>query len=971
MAIDCISRERMSEFLAGSLLPDDESHIADHLHACSDCNQLAFELSDDPVARSLLVATANHHNHRGGEASLVDLQRRLAALALVETAANDTTSQNSSETPSVPPQTVYAEYVSPNPPERLGKFAIIRELGAGGFGIVYLALDTVLNRHVALKLPRSIRLVDPGARPRFFREAQALARLDHPHIVPVYEAGEHEGTCYLAVAYCNGPTLDAWRRQQGRPIDPLTAAQILLILAEAVEHAHQHGILHRDIKPTNVLLTKAQGRGAREAGRSKVDEDLESSQPGTLDFGLWTPKLSDFGLAKMADDQRSSSTISGTVLGTPDYLSPEQAAGMIDKIGPPTDVYGLGAILYELLTGRPPLHGASTADTLRRVLVDEPKPLRDMVPSIPRDLEAITIRCLQKSPRLRYQSAIELHTDLQRFLDGQKVQAPSVKVSIFGPWQKNSWALVWGIAVPAALVALFCVASSALLVVPSKTPDAALVANVRSPSSSSASLPQFQDRKSEIENQKPAPSPIPAPPGLIAWWSGDGHARDYAGTNHGIPLHGATFAPGLVGKAFSLDGINDTIRVPNSDALNPTTGFTFECWIYPKSTAGWQKLISKWGDPDASYSFGKANDTDLLHFNLTESPPVRGNLLNLKGETRVVSFQWTHVAATYDNDVARIYFNGKLDAEVGIGPDHPIHVSKTDVLIGSNTGHCFCGLMDEVSLYDRALSAAEIGAIYRAGSAGKLKPTRAENTERPKSNPPILPVAIPAPPGLVAWWSGDGHTKDYGGTSDGTLENGATYAPGLVGQAFQLDGIDDCVRVPHHAALNFDSQLSIEGWIFCDRVDRWQHIVSKWNCLDDDWSYGLQQEPRRNLVRLLLSTSQLEDLASVYTRSPIADGEWTHLAATFDRNLVRFYINGDLNNEQRTKPGRRIRASATDVLIGASVGSPSLGPDCHFAGRIDELSLYNRALDEAEMQAIYRAGAAGKIKPANAAQLEH
>jgi serine/threonine-protein kinase len=386
MANDCISRERMSEFLAGSLLPEDESQITEHLHGCGDCNQLAFELSDEPAARKILAGAANHDVRRGGEAALVDLQRRLAALALIESAFSDTATLQSGETPSVSTGKWHAEDISSPLPERLGKFEIIRELGAGSFGIVYLAKDTVLNRHVALKLPRSIRLVDPGGQQRFFREAQALARLDHPHIVPLYEAGEHDGTCYLAVAYCNGPTLDKWRRQQGGLIEPQNAAEIVLLLAEAVEHAHQQGILHRDIKPANVLLTKVQG------SNSKLNEDPNSTRLQTLDLGQWTPKLADFGLAKMSDDQHSSSTVSGTVLGTPDYLSPEQAAGMLDQIGPPTDVYGLGAILYELLTGQPPLHGASTADTLRRVLVDEPRPPRELASGVAPELEAIVMK---------------------------------------------------------------------------------------------------------------------------------------------------------------------------------------------------------------------------------------------------------------------------------------------------------------------------------------------------------------------------------------------------------------------------------------------------------------------------------------------------------------------------------------------------------------------------------------------------
>src|SRR5262249_5597799 len=145
----------------------------------------------------------------------------------------------------------------------------------------------------------------------------------------------------------------------------------------------------------------------------------DAARPWTLDLGLWTPKLADFGLAKMADEQHSSSTVSGMVLGTPDYLSPEQAAGMLDKFGPVTDVYGLGALLYELITGQPPIRGATTADTLRRILVDVPQPPRELAPKVPAELEAIVMKCLEKTTDDRYAAAADLAADLRQFLAGQ------------------------------------------------------------------------------------------------------------------------------------------------------------------------------------------------------------------------------------------------------------------------------------------------------------------------------------------------------------------------------------------------------------------------------------------------------------------------------------------------------------------------------------------------------------------------
>ncbi|HEX5105950.1 MAG TPA: serine/threonine-protein kinase [Pirellulaceae bacterium] len=283
---------------------------------------------------------------------------------------------------------------------RLGKFQIVRLLGAGAFGVVYVAIDEQLGREVALKLPRTTVLTDPDLKARFLREAEALGRLDHPNIVPVFEAGECDDTCYLAVGYCEGPTLAEWLRERASPTPPQTAAQIALALANAVAHAHDRQILHRDLKPSNILL------------------DAQATHDG-LEF---TPRLTDFGLAKIAE-QPTQNTLSGMVLGTPNYMAPEQAAGLVERIGPATDVYSLGAVLYELLTCRPPISGKTTIDTLRRVLIDEPVPVRRLNHTVPEDLEAIVAKCLDKSPARRYPAAVELADDLGRFLAGETTRA--------------------------------------------------------------------------------------------------------------------------------------------------------------------------------------------------------------------------------------------------------------------------------------------------------------------------------------------------------------------------------------------------------------------------------------------------------------------------------------------------------------------------------------------------------------------
>ncbi len=292
------------------------------------------------------------------------------------------------------------------PPAHLGRFQIQRELGRGGYGIVFLATDPVLGRKVAIKVPRPDTLVTPDLRRRFLREAQAAAGLDHPHIVRVLEASDLGPVCYIATSYCGGPTLRAWLDACPSATPPELAARIVSMLADAVAHAHDRGILHRDIKPANILLE------SRENEAAKADD-------GAPPF---VPRLTDFGLAKVlqtSDDQ----TRSGIILGTPQYMAPEQAEGRTDDICRATDVHALGVLLYELLTRRTPYRGATALDTLRRVVSESPTPLRSVDRALPRDLEAICLKCIEKEPVRRYPDAAGLHDDLQRFLTGRSTQA--------------------------------------------------------------------------------------------------------------------------------------------------------------------------------------------------------------------------------------------------------------------------------------------------------------------------------------------------------------------------------------------------------------------------------------------------------------------------------------------------------------------------------------------------------------------
>ncbi len=296
----------------------------------------------------------------------------------------------------LPPPPLRAE----RPLPRVDGYDVLAEVGGGGMGVVYKALHLRLKRVVALKMLRPSAGVASaeweGLLGRFRREAEALARLRHPNIVEVYDVGETpSGTPYFSLEFCSGGSLDA--RFDGTPLPPDEAAKLLQTLARAMHAAHAAGIIHRDLKPANVLLA----------------ED-------------GTPKITDFGLARKLDEV--GQTHSGTVFGTPSYMAPEQARGRSHEAGPAADIWALGAILYEALTGRPPFKADSVPDTLLQVMNDEPAPPRQLNPKVPRDLETICLKCLHKEPARRYSDAGALADDLGRFERGESIRARSTGV---------------------------------------------------------------------------------------------------------------------------------------------------------------------------------------------------------------------------------------------------------------------------------------------------------------------------------------------------------------------------------------------------------------------------------------------------------------------------------------------------------------------------------------------------------------
>jgi len=302
---------------------------------------------------------------------------------------------------SASPKTInaFGELVPPRQTERgpskilsnFGDYELLEEIGRGGQGVVYRAHQKSLNRTVALKVIGLGPWTAETHLKRFRREAEAAAHLEHPSIVPIYEVGERDGQCYFSMKFVEGGQLDEVVRR--KPLSIQRAVGLIAKVARTVHYAHEHGILHRDIKPGNILID---GKGE--------------------------PHLTDFGLARLVE---AESTITGTleVLGTPSYMAPEQAVGNNTKLTNATDVYGLGAVLYQLLTGQPPFAGGTTYETIKLLLDTEPRQPRLLNPKVDRELSTICLKCLEKDPQRRYSSALALAEDLEHWLKHEPIQA--------------------------------------------------------------------------------------------------------------------------------------------------------------------------------------------------------------------------------------------------------------------------------------------------------------------------------------------------------------------------------------------------------------------------------------------------------------------------------------------------------------------------------------------------------------------
>jgi WD40 repeat protein len=406
----CPSHSHLLSFQLEQLPPEDQAAVGRHLETCAACGR---------ALAALFTNTLQPPEDLEAEPTLQIRNGAVLQRAAGKAPPGHHRPLSPADTPSPP-------LFLPTGPV-VGDYELLEVLGRGGMGVVFRARQRSLDRLVALKMIQGAADADAEGRRRFRAEAEALARLQHPNIVQIYEVGEQDGTPFFSLEYVAGGNLQ--EHLAGRPQPPATAAGLVRTLALAVHYAHERGIVHRDLKPANILLQKTEVRSQKsEDRRQKVDAGDRRPSPSDLCplTSVLCPKVSDFGLAKHLAGA-ANLTRSGDVLGTPCYMAPEQANGG-NRVGPAADLYALGAILYELLTGRPPFLADSALETLNQILQLDPTPPSRWQPGVPRDLETICLKCLEKEPGRRYASGQELADDLGRYLDGQPIAARRVGV---------------------------------------------------------------------------------------------------------------------------------------------------------------------------------------------------------------------------------------------------------------------------------------------------------------------------------------------------------------------------------------------------------------------------------------------------------------------------------------------------------------------------------------------------------------
>ncbi|HEX7448953.1 MAG TPA: protein kinase [Pirellulales bacterium] len=642
---------------------------------------------------------------------------------------------------------------APARPQRFGRFEILELLGKGAFGAVYRARDTQLGRVVALKIPRKGLLQSADERERFLREAKAAATLHHPNICPLHEAGELDGRQYMVMTLIDGEPLSKLI-ERGRPLAERSAATIVRKLAQALSEAHRKGIVHRDIKPGNIIIDR---RGQ--------------------------PVLMDFGLARRYDANEATLTASGDLVGTPAYMAPEQALSRHDQIGPPTDIYALGVVLYELLTGHRPFEGDTSA-VLGQIATAEPRPPSALRAGLDLRLDAICRRALSKHPAARFGSMREFAEALREYLKAaeasqaggfpsldapefvQLVSGLNTQLATIAKRQRVAW-WRWAIAPAAIVVAIllgWLLVPRGPLVVTNVGIDPQLLADASlsfflddreitakqaqepmelapgdhellvrrqelvvkhyrfhvEPPLVSADVTQPPVAEIELREVKEV-AVVKLPPPVLRWDFEGAGVDEKASVSDGKPGKTRT-APGIRGQAAAFSGAGDQITVADDPWLHAKSALTVAAWVHPNSARAGH-VAGRWSTKgsylldwaDGVYSFRVAYPVGG-----TTGTPVAIQAFGATG-------QWSHVVAVYDGAKLSLYMDGQLTASQELARSELLRRTvefarrgEIPTALQDNRqpfelgGGGFQGLIDEVDFWDVALSAEQVTKLFES-----------------------------------------------------------------------------------------------------------------------------------------------------------------------------------------------------------------------------------------------------------------
>ena len=634
-------------------------------------------------------------------------------------------------------------------------------------------------------------------------------------------------------------------------------------------------------------------------------------KPSNIVFANGVPKLADVGLVTEMADARS-------YVGTEGFIPPE-GPGSIEA-----DIYSLGKVLYEISTGKD-----------RHDYPEFPTVLGDVTEAEALlEFNKIVLKACRTNPRERYPSAREMVDDLLAVDRGEKISTRKT--------YSQRRRVVFG----SAAGVIILLAAGAVWWFKGRTVDGSR---------------QIESTLSDS---------YPAPDGMVGWWRAESDGRDSAGTNDGI-LYGVSFAQGKVGKAFDIVPPWHRVFIPDNEDFKLTNGLTIEGWIFVRTGGGiiFLRGDDRWGlDP---YWLG-VTGAGQVSFGVDES------LARYVHIVAPISYnEWEHVAGTFDSASGelKLYVNGVLAIQTNatVQPLRDLEPGKGPAIAIGNTGSFkqnlnFNGMVDEIALYSRALSSVEIEGIYRASSKGK----RARSSRLDSGAGPLVEMrwgpSAPVPEGLIGWWRGEGDAKDSAGGHDGILRNGASFAPGMVGEAFRFES-NGFVQIPRAPCFDFTNEVTIEFWMKADLENPMNACCQ--GLVTSDY-YVVEVSSTIDPVGVDFCILQEDGALSINTcdvnngSAVISSGQWHHIGAVCGDARLQLYVDGRAWGKPTPYvAGITPMRTNSFIAIGSEDGR-TICPSCvgtrYFAGLIDEVSIYRRALTASEIATIWKAGVAGKTK---------